>query len=204
MVLVLLRDRPYSATEDEVVGMADTRTYEESGYWYPDRTTKTGVELLNAMRRYRAAEVAMRQRTRDSMQMNATDMAAVRFLLQARQHGTPVKPTGLAAHLGITTASTTALVKRLVAAGHVDRRTDPTDGRGFLLVATDHGDESVRSTLTAVHARMIAAADRLSPTTISEMSAFFEDMIDAMDDASNGALVPDDARNAGAAALAHH
>jgi DNA-binding MarR family transcriptional regulator len=182
--------------------MVDARTYDESGYWYPDRSTKTGVELLNAMRRYRSAEVAMRQRTRDTMQMGATDMAAVRFLLQARQRGTAVKPTGLAAHLGITTASTTALVKRLVAAGHVDRQSDPDDGRGFLLVATDSGDETVRSNLTAVHARMIAAADRLSPTTIAEMTAFFTDMTDAMDDAA--AVVPDDARGAGAVAVPAH
>jgi DNA-binding MarR family transcriptional regulator len=178
--------------------MADTRTYDESGYWYPDRSTKSGIELLNAMRRYRAAEVAMRQRTRDSMRMNATDMAAVRFLLQARQHGSAVKPTGLAAHLGITTASTTALVKRLVAAGHVERRADPADGRGFLLVATEHGDDSVRSELTTVHARMIAAADRLSPQTIAEMSAFFADVTDAM---GEDPRTPDDARSAGAAAV---
>ncbi|PZE63069.1 MarR family transcriptional regulator [Curtobacterium sp. MCPF17_001] len=185
--------------------MADARTYDDSGYWYPDRSTKTGVELLNAMRRYRSAEVAMRQRTRDTMQLGPTDMAAVRHLLQARQRGTVVKPTGLAAHLGITTASTTALVKRLVAAGHVERRADPSDGRGFVLVATDNGDDTVRSHLTGVHARMIAAADRLSATTLTEMSAFFEEMTAAMDDAATGDLVPDDARSAGAEALpAHH
>ncbi|QWS33279.1 MarR family winged helix-turn-helix transcriptional regulator [Curtobacterium aetherium] len=185
--------------------MVDVRTYDESGYWYPDRSTTTGVQFLNAMRRYRSAEVAMRQRTRDTMQLGATDMAAVRYLLQARQLGTAVKPTGLAAHLGITTASTTALVKRLIAAGHVERRADPSDGRGFLLVATDTGDDTVRSHLTAVHARMIAAADRLAPTTLTEMSAFFEDMIAAMDEAATGDLVPDDARSAGAEALpAHH
>lgn len=182
--------------------MADTRTYDESGYWYSDRSTKSGIELLNAMRRYRAAEVAMRQRTRESMHMNATDMAAVRHLLQARQRGTAVKPTGLAEHLGITTASTTALVKRLVAAGHVERRADPADGRGVLLVATEHGDDSVRSELTTVHARMIAAADRLSPQTIAEMSAFFADMTDAM---GEDPRTPDDARGAGAPAVpAHH
>ncbi|PZF15489.1 MarR family transcriptional regulator [Curtobacterium sp. MCPF17_011] len=173
--------------------MADARTYDDSGYWYPDRSTKTGVGLLNAMRRYRSAEVAMRQRTRDTMQLGPTDMAAVRHLLQARQRGTVVKPTGLAEHLGITTASTTALVKRLVAAGHVERRADPSDGRGFVLVATDSGDDIVRSHLTGVHARMIAAADRLSATTLTEMGAFFEEMTAAMEDAATGDVVPDDA-----------
>ena len=52
---------------------------------------------------------------------------------------------------------------------------------------------------------MIAAADRLSATTLTEMSAFFEEMTAAMDDAATGDLVPDDARSARAVALpAHH
>jgi len=161
--------------------MADERTYDGSGYWYPNRAaSRSGIHLLNLMRRYRSAEVAMRQRTRTAMRMNATDMEAVRFLLRAGRHGAAVKPTELATHLGITTASTTALVKRLVASGHVERRADPGDRRGALLSATAAGDEDVRTTLTDVHARMIAAADRLSPQTIDEMSGFFEEMIGAM------------------------
>ncbi len=100
--------------------------------------------------------------------------------MRAGRHGETVSPTGLATHLGITTASTTALVKRLVGSGHVERRADPDDRRGVLLTATASGDDRVRTELTDVHARMIAAADRLSPQTVEEMSAFFEEMIDAM------------------------
>jgi DNA-binding MarR family transcriptional regulator len=160
--------------------MAQEKTYGESGYWYPNRASRGGVRLLNAMRRYRAAEAEMRQRTRSNMGMNGTDMEAVRFLLRAGKHGETVSPTGLATHLGITTASTTALVKRLVGSGHVARHADPNDRRGVLLTATASGDDRVRSELTDVHARMIAAADRLSPRTVEEMSAFFEEMIGAM------------------------
>lgn len=160
--------------------MAQEKTYDESGYWYPNRATRGGVRLLNAMRRYRSAEIEMRQRTRSNMGMNGTDMEAVRFILRAGKRGETVSPTGLATHLGITTASTTALVKRLVGSGHIERRADPNDRRGVLLTATERGDDRVRTELTDVHARMIAAADRLSPQTVEEMSAFFEEMIDAM------------------------
>ncbi|PZF59547.1 MarR family transcriptional regulator [Curtobacterium sp. MCSS17_008] len=160
--------------------MTEDDTHGASGYWYPDRQEKAGVELLTLMRRYRAAEVAMRERKRRSMRMNATDMEAVRFLLRAGEQGQPVRPGDLAAHLGITSASTTAVVKRLVATGHVERRADPSDGRGALLVATGHSDDEVRTELTDVHARMIAAADRLSPQTVAEMGAFFAEVIDAM------------------------
>lgn len=160
--------------------MPEDGTHGTSGYWYPDRREQGGVEMLALMRRYRAAEVAMRERKRTSMGMNATDMEAVRFLLRAGEQGRPVRPGELTAHLGITSASTTAVVKRLVASGHVERRPDPSDGRGALLVATGHSDDEVRTELTDVHARMIAAADRLSPQTVAEMGAFFTEMIDAM------------------------
>ncbi len=162
--------------------MAGHGTHGTSGYWYPDRPDRTGVELLTQMRRYRAAEVAMRERKRRSMRMNATDMEAVRWLLRCGERGERVGPGDLATHLGITSASTTAVVKRLVASGHVERRADPSDGRAAVLVATGHSDEEVRTELSDVHARMIAAADRLSPQTVTEMSAFFEEMIRAMDD----------------------
>ncbi|MDM7888320.1 MarR family transcriptional regulator [Curtobacterium sp. RHCJP20] len=160
--------------------MTEDGTHGTSGYWYPDRPTRTGVELLTTMRRYRAAEVAMRERKRRSMGMNATDTEAVRFLLRAAEQRRTVRPGDLTAHLGITSASTTAVVKRLVASGHAERRADPTDGRGAILVATVHSDDEIRSELTDVHARMIAAADRLSPETVAEMQAFFAEVIDAM------------------------
>lgn len=161
--------------------MTEDGTHGTSGYWYPDRQEQAGVGLLSLMRRYRAAEVSMRERKRRSMRMNATDMEAVRFLLRAGEQGRPVRPGDLTAHLGITSASTTAVVKRLVASGHAERRPDPADGRGALLVATVRSDDEVRSELTDVHARMIAAADRLSPQTVAEMSAFLTEMITVME-----------------------
>jgi len=173
--------------------MTEDGTHGTSGYWYPDRQEQAGVELLTAMRRYRAAEVAMRERKRRSMRMNATDMEAVRFLLRAGEQGRLVRPGDLTAHLGITSASTTAVVKRLVASGHAERLPDPADGRGALLVATGHSDDEVRSELTDVHARMIAAADRLAPQTVAEMCAFFAEVTAAMEadppaDEADGAL----------------
>lgn len=183
--------------------MAQDKTYDESGYWYPNRASRSGVGLLNAMRRYRAAEIEMRQRTRSNMGMNGTDMEAVRFILRAGKHGEQVSPTGLATHLGITTASTTALVKRLVESGHVERHADPRDRRGVLLTATASGDDRVRSELTDVHARMIAAADRLSPQTVAEMSAFFEEMTAAMHDDDRPADASVEAARSTPSLLAH-
>ena len=58
--------------------MSTQEITEASGYWFPDDdATQRGVAVLNALRRYRAAETAMRRRTRDSMGMGETDLLAV-------------------------------------------------------------------------------------------------------------------------------
>ena len=75
--------------------MSTQEITEASGYWFPDDdATQRGVAVLNALRRYRAAETAMRRRTRDSMGMGETDLLAVRFLLQAQRSGTAGEPEG--------------------------------------------------------------------------------------------------------------
>ena len=86
------------------------------GYWYEQETEQqTGaVVVLNALRDYRASEAAMRRRTRSSMGMGETDLLALRYLLQAEAAGKTVGPKELGARLGVTSASTTTLVDRLV------------------------------------------------------------------------------------------
>ena len=81
-----------------------------SGYWYADDSkTQQGVDVLTALRQYRAAEVAMRRRTRTSMGMGETDRLALRFLVEAQKAGRPVTAKDLATRLEISTPSTTAL-----------------------------------------------------------------------------------------------
>jgi len=49
-------------------------------------------------------------------------------------------PAELAARLGMTTASATALVDRLERAGHVERRPHPTDRRRLAVVPTEQAE----------------------------------------------------------------
>jgi DNA-binding MarR family transcriptional regulator len=64
--------------------------------------------------------------------------------------GGPVTVGDLAARLGIRHHSAVGLVDRLVASGHLERRTDSLDKRRILLALTDHGEEAL-ATLSAVH-----------------------------------------------------
>ena len=92
--------------------MPETANPSGAGYWYGQSPeTAGGVDVLNALRAYRAAEAAMRRRTRDSMRMNETDLLAIRYVMQARQAGSSIGPKDLSRILNISTASRRSLVR---------------------------------------------------------------------------------------------
>jgi len=118
------------------------------GYWYgPDDRPDPPGAILQALRDYRAAEVAARRSTRDALGMGETDLLALRHLLRAQAGGERVGPKDLSRVLGITTASTTSLIDRLVASGHVRREPHATDRRSLVIVPTVVSDSEVRATL---------------------------------------------------------
>jgi DNA-binding MarR family transcriptional regulator len=156
-----------------------------SGYWYSADRTRRGVAVLTALRDYRAAEAAMRRRTRSAMRMGETDLLAIRFLLKREGEGRTVSPKDLAAHLGISSASTTVLIDRLVRSGHVERRPHPTDRRALVIAPTIASDDEVRATLGEMHRRMIEVAEALDADDAAAVLGFLERMRDAVDSVSD-------------------
>jgi DNA-binding MarR family transcriptional regulator len=137
--------------------------------------------VLSALADYRSAEVEMRRRTRDSMRMGATDLQALRFLLKAQQEGRVVSGRILADHLGMTSASVTAMLDRLTESGHVRRMPHPSDRRSLQVVATPGSDEEVRHTLGEMHRSMLAAAVGLSAPQSEAIRLFLERLTAAAD-----------------------
>lgn len=156
---------------------------ESEGYWYPPRPKgqPSGVDVLNALRDYRASETAMRRRTRDSMAMGETDLLALRYLLEAETAGRQIRPKELAARLGMTSASMTALVDRMVASGYITRDPHPSDRRAIILHPTRGADDEVRHTLGRMHERMIQIAESLSPGDARAVLDFLLRMREAVD-----------------------
>ncbi|MDQ0755094.1 MarR family winged helix-turn-helix transcriptional regulator [Arthrobacter sp. B3I4] len=156
---------------------------ESEGYWYPARRDgqPSGVDVLNALRDYRASETAMRRRTRDSMAMGETDLLALRYLLEAETAGVQVRPKELATRLGMTSASMTALVDRMVASGYITREPHPSDRRAIILRPTPGADEEVRHTLGRMHQRMLEIANSLTPEDARAVVGFLLRMREAVD-----------------------
>jgi DNA-binding MarR family transcriptional regulator len=152
-----------------------------SGYWYgDDLESKTGVDALNALRRYRVAEMAMRRRTRTALRLNETDVTALRFVVNAERDSRPVSPKDLAVHLNISSASTTVLVDRLVASGHLVRSRHPKDGRAVVLTATPTTHADMREVFGDMHGRMMDAARQLDGHEAAIITGFLEQMITAV------------------------
>ncbi|GAA4140567.1 MarR family transcriptional regulator [Leifsonia shinshuensis] len=94
----------------------------------------TGV--LEALQVYRAAETAMRRRTGAAMGIGENDFLALRLILDNAAEGRRTSAKDVSAYVGVSSASTTALIDRLVRGGFIERRTNDADRRSVDLVPT--------------------------------------------------------------------
>jgi len=154
---------------------------EGSGYWYgPDGQLDYSAAVLKSLRDYRAAETEIRRNTRDSMGMGETDILALRYLLRVQASGNQVVPKDLSRFLNITSASTTSLIDRLVASGHVRREPHPSDRRSVVVVPTVESDKEVRETLGAMHRRMMSVAESLTADEARVVVDFLQRMTESL------------------------
>ncbi|MCT9001020.1 MarR family winged helix-turn-helix transcriptional regulator [Microbacterium memoriense] len=157
-------------------------TEEGSAYWYADTDEATNAAVLQALRSYRAAEMAMRRRTQQSMDMGENELLVLRYLARASKRDEPVTPVHLARYLGITSASTTALLDRLSRSGHVTRMANPADRRSILITSSAKAEEEVRHTLSAMHARMMDVVRPMTGADRASVIGFLQAMRDAVDE----------------------
>ena len=140
------------------------------------------VDVLRAVRRFRAADVAMRVRARSDMEMNDSDLVALRHLIAAEERSEPIGPKDLSVFLGISSAATAKLLSRLEAAGRLRREPHPSDRRAQVLHATRRAHDEIRRALGAAHQRMLAAAERLTAPQQRAVVSFLDELSGAMDE----------------------
>lgn len=152
-----------------------------TGYWYDEAPGQRdrARRVLESLRTYRAAETAMRRRTRDSMAMGENELLALRFLLRQPDHTS--RPSELVKYLGVTSASVTTMLDRLEKTGRVQRLANPNDRRSVFVRATPHADEEVRETLGRMHQLMYDVALHLTPEAQEHVEDFLRRMSDAVD-----------------------
>ncbi len=142
---------------------------------------KEADAVLRAYDRFRASDHAMLLRVRAQTGLGDNELAILRFLLRERDAVHNVKPSEIARHLAISSASTTALLDRLEKAGMVERASNPDDRRSIFIAATSAAEEAIASTHEAFAARLDALMADLNPRERRDVIAFFDSLADAAD-----------------------
>ncbi|WP_263732136.1 MarR family winged helix-turn-helix transcriptional regulator [Cellulomonas sp. SG140] len=134
------------------------------------------VRVMDALFRWRTAEQRASAASRRYMQLGETDMKALRFVIVRTGQGHHVTARDIAAHLGISSASTTKLLDRLEAGGHIHRTAHPTDRRAIAVVVTPETRKAAEETVGREHARRFRVAAALSPQERETVIRFLDDL----------------------------
>jgi DNA-binding MarR family transcriptional regulator len=142
----------------------------------------TTADVLRLLREYRSAEAASRREARRETSLGETDLIAMRLLVEADRTGRVMTPGTLASSLGISTASTTALLDRLASAGFIERRPHESDRRSIVIVPTVRSEQEVHEALGRMQANLARVADDMTQAEIEVVARFLSRMIAAVRD----------------------
>jgi DNA-binding MarR family transcriptional regulator len=129
-----------------------------------DRQGELTQALRDVMRASHEASLGLARR----LDLGLNDVAALDLLSLVG----PLGPVELGERLGIRSASATALVDRLEAAGHVERRRDSADRRRVTVVPTDHAHQEAMAAMGSMLAGLDAAAADLTDEQREAVTAY--------------------------------
>jgi len=132
--------------------------------------------LMDSLAGLREAERRLSEASRRYMKLNESDMKALHYLVAARNQGTVATPGGIAAHLGISTASTTKLLDRLERAGHILRQPHPSDRRALAITVSESTRAAAMNTVGRQQARRFGVAARLTSAEREVAIRFLQEM----------------------------
>lgn len=136
---------------------------------------------LHALRALGDAMDRMHGDIKGDMEMNATDLAALRMLVMREQRQESVSPHDLARHLRISSASTSKLLDRLSAAGHVQRRPHPHDRRARVVVLTQESRTAFYAHFGARLQAMRGVAEAYTRRELETITRFLSEISDVVD-----------------------
>lgn len=139
------------------------------------------VRVLQGLRDWREAERRMSEASRRYMKLGETDMRTLRFVIAKQHRGETATPGAIAAHLGITSASTTKMLDRLADAGHIRRLPHPSDRRSLAVEVTEETRQIALKSVGRDHAHRFEAAARLSAEEREVVMRFLGDLISTED-----------------------
>ncbi|MHA3683473.1 MarR family winged helix-turn-helix transcriptional regulator [Leucobacter sp. HY1910] len=137
--------------------------------------------IMQALGALRDAEEKLAEASLAYMKLGRTDMRALHYLIVTSNSGQVVTPGAIAAHLKISTASTTKLLDRLERGGHITRSIHPSDRRAFAIEITPETREAAMQTVGRQQAKRFHAAARLTGDEREVVARFLTDMARELD-----------------------
>ncbi len=153
--------------------------------------TSATADVLRALERFRAADTQMHQRVRANAALGDNELRILQYVLACERQRLDVKPSEISRHLGISSASTTALLDRLERLGSVQRVSHPTDRRSILIAPTERAAAEVAALVDAFEDRVAAAVDELTPEGRAAVLHFLDAATGAADEIAGSAVSRD-------------
>lgn len=146
------------------------------------------TQIIDALRQYQEADSAMHARAREVSSMSDNEIRIIQFLLTAARRDDTVTPTALSKHLGVTSASMTALLDRLERAGAIERVRHPSDRRSLVITATPLAERTVGAPVVAFQQATRQIAAELTEAEHAAVVGFLHKLTGAVDQASRTAV----------------
>ncbi|MGV0111906.1 MarR family winged helix-turn-helix transcriptional regulator [Arthrobacter sp. CP30] len=116
---------------------------------------------------------------RDTRNLNDKDMAALDYLSQEWGEGREVSPKDIAAHLGLSSATTTSVLDRLETDGYLARRPSSTDRRAVRLDPAPSMQEwSEQDPTSLLRASFLDVATELHCADVVIIESYFAAVLD--------------------------
>ncbi|MDY0911113.1 MarR family winged helix-turn-helix transcriptional regulator [Microbacterium sp. CFBP9034] len=132
-----------------------------------------------AVERLRLAEARLARRRQTQCGPSETARAAMRYILERADDGSPATPTEIAEHLGLATASMTGILHRLRGGGLITFQRNPDDGRSKRVVPVDRSADI--DEIDPLTARIREFAGGLTEREADHVARFLEAVTEAVD-----------------------
>lgn len=136
------------------------------------------TQLVWAVEEVRLAESRLSRRRQSACGPGHSEREAMRFIADRADSGKPATPTELAMHLGLTTPSVSAIIRRLQDGGLISTRQHADDRRSKLL---EPASRNTPDTADPLSASIRAAAGELAPDEARRMADFLAHVRDLVD-----------------------
>jgi DNA-binding MarR family transcriptional regulator len=136
-------------------------------------------EIVTAYLDFRRADADVQARVRAATGLGDNEIRVMDYVISTVSAGQDATPSDISRRLGISSASTTALLDRLERSGMVERANHPTDRRSILISATPEAERKLASTLGEYDALLRSVASSLEPDERVVVAEFLADLTDA-------------------------